>query len=624
VAEGQLKGSPAADAAALELAKSTLDAEAFAEWEQRRADGEGLDARTATAEASGSGEDQRTNAKIEAELRFMASAAPTGSSKCKVCAQKIARRDLRIHAHGGGFTHLGCMDFTAGLTAARDRAREKAGVAGAEVILNVVTTPEFHGPCKLSEEQLATLKQKLREPAGNQPWWCVVRHRGSLWADEEDDDGLLSDDDDLDDLDSDSENSDEDDLDDEDDDDDDDDDDHHHHDVPPTAFIDQLTSGGTSSRISTSITVSAAPTDRARCAGCGEAIPRGSPRLHEPTGTGFRHWHCRDFQTEWTSACRAARQGDDDSVSLEVRSNIDPTGIGNLDRPMLQLLKQILRSSAELLPDWVWVRHRGTLWSSNTGTPRPVIERPPGGAVAAEEEDSGAARLTHGATALLREALEAAASMGEVAAASRHARRNGRAGDRQDNDAAGGSFLDYPSADDSDEDSADEEDSSDEAAIAQAGHLGAALGGALSLHDVANLAGLADEEGEESGEPEPWAKVSLSYVTSAAPSDRGKCKTCGQAIAQGSLVVAERHGGGHCHFGCKDFEKEVTEACLAARAGPCQERFVARPAGADEDGGSSEATRQVALTIAVDIESRSDRLSVRVLSEQSLRGLMLS
>jgi hypothetical protein len=233
--------------------------------------------------------------------------------------------------------------------------------------------------------------------------------------------------------------------------------------------------------------------------------------------------------------------------------------------------------------------------------------------------------------------LGVAATMGAAAADSWHARPmvpvRRRAARRQGSNAAGGSFLDYPVADDdSDEDSADEEDSSDEAAIAQAGHLGAALGGALSLHDAANLetnqisadeadrAGLVDalDELDRAGlvdEPEPWAKISLSYVTSAAPSDRGKCKTCGQAIAQGSLVVAERQGGGHCHFGCKDFEKEVTEACLEARAGPCQERFVARPVGADEDVGSSEAERQVALTLAVDIESRSDRLTVRVPSE---------
>ena len=58
----------------------------------------------------------------------------------------------------------------------------------------------------------------------------------------------------------------------------------------------------------------------------------------------------------------------------------------------------------------------------------------------------------------------------------------------------------------------------------------------------------------------------------------------------------------------------------AARAGPCQERFVARPVGANEDVGSSEAERQVALTIAVDIESRSDRLSVRMPFEPT-RGL---
>eukprot|EP01044_Picomonas_judraskeda_P002890 COSAG03_NODE_222_length_10374_cov_5.932360_7_plen_809_part_00 len=616
VAEAKLQGSPTADAAALELAKRTLDADAFVEWEQRLADGKALDARATAGAAASSGDDQHTNATTSAELRFLASAAPTGSCKCKVCAQKIARHDLRIHAHGGGFTHLGCMDFAAGLTAARDHAREKAGIPGAEVILNVVTTPEFHGPCRLSEEQLDALKQKLREPAGNQPWWCVVRHKGPLWADEDDElDGLLSEDD-MDDSDSDSD-SDDDDLGD-DDDDDDDRHHHHHHDVPSGAFMARLTSGGNPVRISTSLTVSAAPTDRARCVGCSEAIPRGSPRLHEPTGTGFRHWHCRDFQTEWTSACSAARPGNNDTVSLEVRSNVDPTGIGNLDRPMVQLLKQILRSSAELLPDWVWVRHRGTLWSSSNGTPRPAagnLERLLGGdashADAGDDQGNGAAALGPGATALLREA------MGAAAASRPHAGSGPTtSGGNRNTHAAGGSFEDYISDDHSDADSADEEDSSDEAAIAQAGHLGAALGGVLSL-----MPGEEDGHGQDE-EPEPWAKVSLSYITSAAPSDRGKCKACGQAIAQGSLVVAERQGGGHCHFGCKDFVKAVTDACLQARAGPCQECFIARPVGANEDASAAEAERQVALTIAVDIESRSDRFSVRVPFEARIASSM--
>ena len=620
VAEAELQGSPTADAAALELAKRTLDVDAFAEWEQRLADGKALDARATTGAAASSGDDQQTNATICAELRFLASAAPTSSGKCKVCAQKIARHDLRIHAHGGGFTHLGCMDFAAGLTAARDHAREKAGVPGAEVILNVVTTPEFHGPCRLSEEQLDALKQKLREPAGNQPWWCVVRHKGPLWADEDDElDGLLSEDD-MDDSDSDS-NSDDDDLHDDDDDDDDDDDrHHHHHDVPSGAFMARLNSGGNPVRISTSLTVSAAPTDRARCVHCGEAIPRGSPRLHESTGAGFRHWHCRDFQTEWTSACSAARPGDDDTVSLEVRSNVDPTGIGTLDRQGVQLLKQILRESTELLPDWVWVRHRGTLWSSSNGTPRPAagnLERllsgDAGNIDADNDQGNGAAALGPGARALLREAMGAAAASRPHAGSG----RTTSAGNRNTH-SAGGSFEDYISDDHSDADSADEEDSSDEAAIAQAGHLGAALGGVLSL-----MPGAREEDGHgQDEEPEPWAKVSLSYITSAAPSDRGKCKACGQAIAQGSLVVAERLGGGHCHFGCKDFVKEVTDACLQARAGPCQECFLARPVGANEDISPAEAERQVALTIAVDIESRSDRFSVRVPFEARIASSM--
>ena len=165
--------------------------------------------------------------------------------------------------------------------------------------------------------------------------------------------------------------------------------------------------------------------------------------------------------------------------------------------------------------------------------------------------------------------------------------------------------------DDIDDDSADEEDSSDEAAIAQAGHLGAALGGFLSLDNVTS--GMPGARGgDDIDESEPWAKVSLSYTTSAAPSDRGKCKACGQAIAQGSLVVAERQGGGYCHFGCKDFFKEVTDACVTARAGPSQELFVPRPVAAAEGAGSSEQERQVALTIAVDVESRSDRITVCV------------
>jgi hypothetical protein len=654
VAEAALQGSPAADTAAAALAKSTLDAEGLAEWQQRLADGKALAARAASAaSASSDGDRGASAAKVDAELRFMASAAPTGSGKCKICAEKIAKRDTRLHAHGG-FIHLGCTDFAGELARAREKARKTAGVPDAEVVLTVLTTPEFHGPCCLSEEQLVALKQKLREPAGSQPWWCVVRHKGSLWADEADEDDLPSDDDDLDDDDSDS------DSDSDEDDDDDDDDGGDGGGAPSSAHIDQLTRGGSPARISMSLTVSAAPTDRARCAGCGEAIPRGSPRLHEATGTGFRHWHCRDFQQEWTAAGEAARQrqGDSGTVWLEIRSNVDPAGIGGLDRSMVQLLKQILRSTAELMPSWMWVRHRGTLWESNYGTPRAGAGAGAGlhvGAAAAAAAPLGAAGSdaaargqTENEEDLFGQLFGGTGASGSDASVDGHPRSGGLAHQlargglsapearaamremieatvhqRADRGAAaaggGGARSDTAHGSDSGDDSADDEDSSDESAIAQAGRLGAALGG-MDLSGVLAqyLAGghadhdemddddseddedLEDDDRHGAGASEPWGKVNLSYTTSAAPSDRGKCKVCGQAIAQGSVVFAERQGGGSCHLGCKDFFKELSDACHKARAGPSQERYVAQCAATEPAAAATGATAAAAAAAAAD------------------------
>ena len=69
--------------------------------QQRLADGKALAARAASAaSASSDGDRGASAAKVDAELRFMASAAPTGSGKCKICAEKIAKLEghLRLLA----------------------------------------------------------------------------------------------------------------------------------------------------------------------------------------------------------------------------------------------------------------------------------------------------------------------------------------------------------------------------------------------------------------------------------------------------------------------------------------------------------------------------------------------
>ena len=636
VAEATLEGSADADAAAAELAERTLDAEGMAEWKQRLADGKALAERASTAAAG----DGTGSTKVEAELKYMLSAAPTGSTKCKLCADKIAQHSVRMHA-SGGYVHLACTTFASDWTAARNKAREGAGTSGAEVVLNVQTTPEFHGPSKLGEEQLASLKQKLREPAGSQPWWCVIRHKGPLWADEQEgEDDFPSDDEmgeDFDDSDSDTDSEGEQDV------------------MPPQAHADMLRPGDDPERVTTTLTISAAPTDRARCIGCGETIPRGSPRLHEPTGPGFRHFTCRDFCQEWRETSEAARQGENGTVWLNVQSNVDAAGIVGLDRSMVQLLKQVLRSAAQVMPPWMWVRHRGSLWEANYGTPRAGAAGGSGDLISRLLQGGGAAAAAAGVGGGDGNGGQGGDAEGSVAASGtidlgntgRGPNPGGGASGEDGGSAAGGGaagggaargaaagptigdmlrngpardifraqlarHLDEQGGSGADSDvDVDDEDSSDEGAIAQAGQLGGVL------HRLAGFGEFADHmDDEDAAQLEDdgfnrWNAVSLSYTTSAAPSDRAICKTCGEAIAQGSVVLAERHGGGYCHFGCKIFAKELVEICTTARAAPCDD--------AADDASLAEHMRQIEATITVEIDSqRSDRVSVRVFAVLSL------
>ena len=625
VAESELQDCAAADAKAEALAKSTMDAEGFAEWEQRRADGaalagrhgapaaddgaRGADEVGGAAAAAAPSAAERPASEGEAHRRYMASAAPNGSGKCVHCKLKIGRGEVRLH-EGGGFVHLACKDFAQDCADERNAIRERLG-AGAQVVVNVVTNPEAHGPCGLNDEQLAELRRKLREPAGSQPWWCVVRHSGRLWAGEaEEEEDEIPSEDEFDDFDPSSS--------------DDEDDDHPALRDAVEQYARAMAGPDERPQVTAELMVSAAPTGRARCAGCGLAIPRNSPRLHEATGTGFRHFHCRDFNQEWTACAEAARQGEEGDVSLTVRTNIDAEGVSGIDRGMVRLLKQMMRSTGEALPDWVSVRHRGSFWEANLGTPRPgdssARGRGPAGASGASTGASAEAGATAGATAgaaagggAARDWSEAQAAAAddaeraraasasaaaesrprgtrrrpraESAAAAAPQRRSGggdaagpaAAGDSAGRPAAAAIFARASLTSSSDEDEVDGEEAgrgapppfgyaADPELNQQYLALGSAAEGILAPEyneDPMNLDAAAVEMAGALGAalgghfrsmrpPEAWASITLSYTASAAPTDRSRCRVCSQAIAQvrGSLPLLARENAQGC-VGCR-------------------------------------------------------------------------
>ena len=203
--EDQLTSCPATDERAAQLAAETLaeDAEARAEWEQKKKDGAELHARGAAASgaaapagspdkaasAGPSGGAAAAAERQELALGYTYSCAPSGRAICRnpSCAEgRIARGRLRLERGSGGYSHVACHDYNAALAAAY------ASRKGSSELTVRMTPTIVHPPqgVRLAERSAFTrdvesVKEQLSATSRDCPWWLRVEFAGSIFETEE-------------------------------------------------------------------------------------------------------------------------------------------------------------------------------------------------------------------------------------------------------------------------------------------------------------------------------------------------------------------------------------------------------------------------------------------------------
>jgi hypothetical protein len=199
--EAQLRSCPETDALVAELASEELDAEARADWEQKKREGAELHARLQTQaqqqqQPSSQGAvvaERGAGQRQMLALGYTFSCAPSGRAVCRneSCGERIKRGRLRLELEQR-FVHVGCHDYQRDLDAACAAARVGASASSEVTVTMTATVQPPHSGVRLKERSeynrdIETLKERLRATAGNRPWWLTVEMGGNLFADERED-----------------------------------------------------------------------------------------------------------------------------------------------------------------------------------------------------------------------------------------------------------------------------------------------------------------------------------------------------------------------------------------------------------------------------------------------------